>query len=256
MQSKIKILLSTGLVLSTLFAQAALAQQLVVTPSNNQGWVIAPDVPGEVPVEFTDGPSTTGTGALQFGPIGPTPAAKFIMFPPLANVPSQTFTEFAIEFYPIAGNPDDFYLNVYVDRIENGIGTFTNGFYDCRYDLVPGGALDTWGALFFTRNSAGWTNVTGAQCPQTINGLGDDSLILYIAVNGGQSNATDVGLEGRYDSALAVVGGVVTEWDFEADPAGPVGPGAAVAIPSGSTWSLVLLLIALSGAAVFRLRGN
>jgi hypothetical protein len=256
MQSKIKFLLSTGLVLSTLFAQAALAQ-LVVTPSNSQGWVIIPDVPNEVPVEFTDGPSTSGTGALQFGPIGPTPAAKFIMYPPVADLASQDFTSFSIDFYPLAGNTNDFYLNVYVDDFDNGIGVFSNGFYDCRYDLVPGGTIDAWSTLDAQSTNMTWSNIAGGQgCPQNINGFTDGSLIRFIAVNGGQSIATDVGLSGRFDSGELVAGGVTTTWDFEADPAGPVGPGAAVAIPSGSTWSLVLLLIALSGAAVFRLREN
>jgi len=241
---------------TTLFAQSALAQ-LVVTPSNTQGWVITPDIPAEVPVVFSDGPATTGTGALEFGPIGAAPAAKFIMYPPLAEVPSQDFTSFSIDFYPVAGNTNDFYLNVYVDDIDNGIGVFSNGFYDCRYDLVPGGTIDSWSTLDARSTNMTWTNVTGGQgCPMNLNGLAQDSLIRFIAVNGGQSVGTDAGLIGRFDTGTLVSGGVTTTWDFEADQAGPVGPGASVAIPAGSTWSMVLLLLALSGVAVFRLRGN
>lgn len=243
------------LLLTSLFAQSALAQ-IVVTPSDNQGWVIAPDVPGDVPVVFSDGPATTGTGALEFGPIGADPAAKFIMFPPLADIPTQDFGLFGIDFYPIAGNPNDFYLNLYVDQIDNGLGTFTNGFYDCRYDLVPGGALNTWSPLVILSGSAANLTVTGNQtCPATVSGMTDDSLVRFIAVNGGQSVGTDTGLTGRFDSAVATIGNTATDWDFEAD-AVPVGPGAAVAIPAGSSWSMLLLLLALSGVAALRLRGN
>lgn len=255
MQIMNKIAASGLLLGAALFTQAAFAQS-VVTPSNNQGWLIIPDLPNEVPVEFTDGPATTGTGALQFGPIGAAPAAKFIMYPPVTDVLSQDFTSFSIDFYPIAGNTNDFYLNLYVDDIDNGIGVFTNGFYDCRYDLVPGGTIDTWSTLDARSTNMTWTNIAGGQgCPVNLNGLADDSLIRFIAVNGGQSIATDVGLTGRFDSAVLESGGVTTTWDFEADPAGPV-PGPAVAIPSGSTWSLILLLMALSGVAMVRLRGD
>lgn len=199
---------------TALFAQSAFAQ-LVVTPADTQGWVIAPDVPADVPVVFSDGPATLGTGALEFGPIGADPAAKFIMFPPLADVPTQDFALFGIDFYPIAGNPNDFYLNVYVDQIDNGLGTFSNGFYDCRYDVVPGGALNTWSPLVILSGSAANVTVTGNMtCPTTVAGLTADSLIRFIAVNGGQSVGTDTGLTGRFDNAEALIASTNTVWDL------------------------------------------
>jgi hypothetical protein len=193
----------------------AAAGTVTVRPADLNGWVIDPD--GTVAFGFLAGPATVGTGSLQFGPIdGTNPANKFIMFAPVDGLVSD-LVSLSYDFYVGAGSYQHFYTNVYVDSSANGVGTFAT-FYDCRYDLVPAsGPAGSWSTNGFTATSA-WTNVANplGSCPATLAGLPAGSEIIGVVVNGGQSNASDAGLEGGFDNVVVTsVADGTTIYDFE-----------------------------------------
>lgn len=199
---------------------------VVVTPSAAAGWVVAPD--GTVPYGF-DGPGGFGDGSLGFGPIdGTVGANKFVLVAPTTG-PTSDLTSFAYDFYVDPTSPggaadgQHFYVNVYVDDVTNGLGVFgpsppSTGFYDCRYDLVPAaGVSGAWTTVSFGQGTS-WTNVADRRsggCPATLGGLAAGSELIRVALNGGQSTASDAGLKGAFDRVVVAVGADTTTYDFE-----------------------------------------
>lgn len=207
-------------------ALGSTATKVVVTPSALSGWTIAPD--GTVPYAFATGPSSSGQGSLGFGPIdGTVGANKFILFAPYAGAVSD-LTGFSYDFYvdPAssggAADAQHFYVNVYVDDATNGLGTFgpgpgSTGFYDCRYDSVPGtGTVGGWTTHSFGQGTS-WTNVANrtGSCPATLAGLAPGSTVIFVVLNGGQSTASDAGVKGAFDRVVVTTPAQTTTYDFE-----------------------------------------
>ncbi|MFZ5853741.1 MAG: right-handed parallel beta-helix repeat-containing protein [Chloroflexota bacterium] len=231
-------LLATLLLPVATASVAAASTTVVVKPSSLGGWQIIPD--GTVPYGFVAGPASIGSGSLQFGPIdGSVAANKFVMFPPYAGLVSD-LTSVSYDFYidPAssggAGDATHFYVNVYVDDASNGIGFFgpgpsSTGFYDCRYDSVPSaGVVGAWTTHSFNQTSS-WTTVinrTGT-CPSTLGTVTAGSTVRFIAVNGGQSLASDAGLKGGFDKVVITTLTDATTYDFEGD----LGPCSTVVDP-------------------------
>lgn len=200
-----------------------------VTPDNMRGWVVSNQGSFTAPFEFKEGPGTptAGDASLNIGPIGTVPANKFILFPPIQNIDAADLVSLSFDFYlnsiPMK-SPSQFYVNVYVDLPQNGLGIFGSGsFYDCRFDLVANGALplDTWNTVQFSQSSA-WTQITDQTspsnlCPATLNGLTANSKVLFIAINVGDTSLSDEGLIGAVDNAVININGQITKYDFEED---------------------------------------
>ena len=207
---------------------SATVSAVEVSPGGMSGWVINDSGPFTAPFEFDDGPGTPplGNGSVQVGPIDMAAASKFIMYPPIANLDAADLESFSFDFYLNSVpdlSPSQFYVNVYVDLANDGLGNFDASFYDCRYDLTADSGLpkDTWNTVMFDQNS-GWTVVTdttteGNLCPTTLAGLPANAQIIFIALNAGDTSATDVGLEGAFDRVVTQIDGQITQYDFEKD---------------------------------------
>jgi hypothetical protein len=208
------------------------AAPVTVTSGNTQGWRIIPD--GTVPIIWSDSLASTGTGSIQFGPIsGADPANKFIMEAPYIGLASS----FGISYDYFVGtlNASHFYLNIYIDDGDPA----TNNWFDCRYDFVPSGPSGNWNTFSITGATIP-TNVTarnGATCDPTLGTLGANYNIFNVAINGGQSNATDAGLEGAFDNVIITTATGTDTYDFE--PISPDGVAEIVipAVPSLNDWN-------------------
>jgi hypothetical protein len=205
-------------------SQAAFAASttVVVRPATLQGWIVDTVVLGNSPVATTfAGPADAdgGDGSFQFGPIGAPNASKQELQPPAINTPVADFGGFEYDYdviAPVAGNPaNHFYLNAYLDSSANGIGTFSNGFYDCRLSFVPSAAGAPWATLSVTPTTAASAQA-GALCAgDEIGEAPAGSLIRFFRLNGGDTSASDNGLVGAYDLVDITIGGDTTTYDFE-----------------------------------------
>ncbi len=203
------------------------AHALLVNPNNMQGWVVSNQGDFTAPFAFEDGPGNPpiGHASLNIGPIGTVAANKFILFPPVANIDADDLLSLSFDFYlnstPMK-SPSQFYVNVYIDLPQNGLGAFGSGsFYDCRFDLVANSALplDAWNTVQFDQSST-WTQITDQtspsnDCPTTLGGLAADSKVLFIALNAGDTSLSDQGLVGAFDNVVINIDGQTTTYDFE-----------------------------------------
>jgi hypothetical protein len=213
------------------FAGAAMAATttVVVTPTNNQGWVLNTVALGNGPVATDfNGPddSASGNGSFHFGPIAGGGAEKLEIQPPevgqlVADFGSLSF-EYDVMNPPTSGGVSSHvYVNVYVDSETNGIGFFgsgltTSGFYDCRYLFVATTNDPLWNTLAFnsTDTPAGLTS-RHASCAPTLSGFTDLSQIEFFRLNGGGTGTSDNGLEAAYDLVAIEFNGNTTVYDFE-----------------------------------------
>lgn len=201
-------------------ADSPSASTLVVTSANQQGWVFNPDPVNATPYEFTTDKESIGSGSLYVKPIAATPAKKFIATKAL-NIPVSSLNSLAYDFL-IAGNgtaasANQFYLNVYTNLPSSST------FYDCRFDFVP-----TTGSTssFTTANFSSTTTATNVAdrptdsftCPTTLSAMPAGSTISFIALNVGDTSASDVGLAGYLDKVVVDTYSNVTTYDFEAIP--------------------------------------
>jgi len=204
---------------------------VVVKASNLHDWVVDTTALGNpaVPFGFT-GPSDSvgGNGSFRFGPIGSPNGAKLEMQPPMVNSLVSDFGGMQYDFQvitPVGGTPaNQFYTNVYVDSSANGIGFFgtdvgSTGFYDCRYSFVPTSSVAGWNTFSFDSATVG-VNVA-ARHPScganTIGGVPAGSTIRFFRMNGGDTSASDNGLEGAYDLVALTSAGTTTTYDFEGE---------------------------------------
>lgn len=230
----------------------AQAANLVVTPTSLQGWSIAPN--GTPPsYGFVSGPGTPPAGVGSFQTSITVANSKVILGVPSALVSGANPNSLAITYStyinPSSTTTNTYYVNVYIDRASNGFGTFSNGFYDCRYDYS------------FTGNSGAWTahSISGATVPTNIGGsscpaaptLGDSSLagdrILFVVFNMGDTANSYVGFSGALDNVTVTTNLGSDNFDFEVAQAAST----SVSVPTLAFW-LQLLLAAVLGIAGIR----
>lgn len=214
---------------------AAAADTQKVRADGDSGWAIATDATNAVPYAFAVGPHTLGAGSLAVPPIPAIPAKKFIATLPL-GVPVDASQTVSYDFL-MAGavgptSYKHFYLNVYTEY-----PTPQNAFYDCRFDYVPtSGSTTQWTTASFaatdtpsaviTRNEPTPPPVT-TPCPATLAGMPAGSNIKAIALNMGETSATDVGLAGFFDAVVLSSSSGSTTYDFDPDKAACKGGGFA-----------------------------
>lgn len=206
---------------------AAAASTLVVTPTNNQGWVFNPDPANSTPYNFTEDRESIGAGSLYVQPISATAAHKFIAAQTL-NIPVADFSSLSYDFL-IAGDgtvddADQFYLNVYTL-----LPNTTETFFSCRFDYVPSTGSTT---EFTTANFTATDTPTHVQnrnesvCPETLEGMPEGSTVSFIALNVGDTSLNDAGLAGYLDNVIITTSGNIVTYDFELNEPGPAMPSA------------------------------
>ena len=183
-----------------------------VTPGNQQGWVFNPDPTNSTPYNFTTDKASIGQGSLYVQPISSTPAKKFIAAKTL-GVPVSSLSSIAYDFL-IAGNgtsssANQFYLNVYTNKPSS------TTYYDCRFDYVPStGSTSNFTTASFSSTTTP-AHVSGAGCPTTLAGMPAGSTAKSIALNVGDTSASDAGLAGYLDKAVITTTGDTKTYDFE-----------------------------------------
>jgi hypothetical protein len=206
----------------------AATSTVVVTPTNNQGWIIPLPDNGPV-INGFNGPADSdgGIGSLRFGPIAGAGNAKFEIQPPETNKLVTDFGGLGLEYdilAPASGSDseDQIYVNVYVDSAANGIGFFgpnlmTSGFYDCRYVYVATTNAAGWNSLSFNSATAPSSPVASrhSSCAATLAGFADASRIEFFRINGGDTSTSDNNLEAAFDLVGIKFNGNTKIYDFE-----------------------------------------
>jgi hypothetical protein len=214
------------------------------TGENQPGWMFGRDVANATPFAFDDTDARIGDGALHVLPIGATPAQKFIgeyfFLDALADL--ETFSvDFKIGAGGDSSDANQVYFNVYANF---GVSPVTK-FYDCRYDVVATvGSTGSYTTLTFdptqsypvtTRGGASASPFACPSVPADMDTLSASSSIRAIAINLGDTSASDVGLDGYFDKAVVVATDDVlrerrtTTFDFE-----PTAPTCEVVITSNT----------------------
>ena len=202
-----------------------------VTPVARQGWV-GPETLGNPPVtySFTGPPDADGgPDSFQFGPIAAPNASKIELQPPEVNFPITDFDQLSYDFQvvtpttggTVATSAKQFYANVYVDLASNGLGVFSNGFYDCRYSYVPTTGVAGWNTFTVLPGATPTSKGGQALCASTIGANAGN--ILVFRLNGGDTSASDNGLVGAYD----LVNVNTTTYDYTNDADGDGTPDTA-----------------------------
>ncbi len=208
-----------GLMLVPLAMAQAAPATVVVTPDDPAGWVITP-APFSTTSAFVAGPRTLGTGSVQFGPITAADARSKFIIGRAQVIPSQDFGGIAFDYYidPAAANkaPQQYYLNIYTDSAENGLG---ETFYECRYDYVATVGGNGWHTLTATAATAATAVAvkrdSGLTCGTSPDDLPAGSRVLSYALNGGDTSTNDTGLRGGFDNVVVTAAGTATTYDFE-----------------------------------------
>lgn len=200
---------------------AQAATNVVVTPDDLQGWAVSP-APNATTTAFLAGPSTSGTGAVRFGPIEATPAASKFIISRAVALPTASLGGISVDYYidPAATNkaPEQYYVNVYVDSAQDT--TPPANFYECRYDYVATMGGDGWHPLSLTRSTTA-TTVTpreGLTCGDSLDDLPAGGTVFLVSLNGGDTSASDAGIAGGFDTVRFDSAGETTTYDFEPAP--------------------------------------
>ncbi|MEO2108253.1 MAG: hypothetical protein ABGZ36_21765, partial [Actinomycetota bacterium] len=122
-----------------------------------------------------------------------------------------------------ASYENEFYLNVYANFGESD----PEKFYDCRYNIVPTtGSTSAWTTVTFEPTQSypvttrGGASPSPQPCPGSPAGMGPGATIRAFALNVGDTNAGDAGLDGYYDNVVLTADGDTTIYDFEVDEDG------------------------------------
>jgi hypothetical protein len=199
---------------------ASAAAPVVVTPSNNQGWVFNGDPTTSTPYEFNENEASIGEGSLYVKPIGANPADKFIAAKTL-NIPAIDLESVSYDFL-IAGDgtaadEEQFYLNVYTKLAGS------TAYYNCRFDYVPatGSTSDFTTATFMATDTpvnVGDRPADAFTCPATLAEMPADSTVSFVALNVGDTSMNDQGLAGYLDNVVITTAAGSTIYDFETNP--------------------------------------
>ncbi len=196
---------------------------------NYPGWLFNRDPNNTTPIEFTTDEAVIGNGSLYVEPLSSTPAKKFIgeffAFQDISELESFSYDFMVGPGGDEVSDANEFYLNVYA----NYDGTAYNKYYDCKYDVV----LTTssgWTTVVFdptqsypvTKATQTWNTPHPASCPSVPADMGAGATIRMFAINMGDTNATDAGLDGYFDNVVLKNISDVTTYDFEPDVSKPV----------------------------------
>lgn len=227
-----------GMVAALLAASPSYAADQTVKVSGNTssgenqpGWMFNRDPSTATPFEFNNGAASTGVGSLYVLPIGANASDKFIgeFFPDAANQPMSGIDSFSYDFQigsgGTAADANEFYLNVYANFGESD----DNKFYDCRYNVVATtGSTGGFTTVVFdpdqtypvtTRGGASASPYSCPAKPADMDTLSTDSNVRALAINVGDTSASDVGLDGYLDNVVFDAQGTSTAYDFEPAPA-------------------------------------
>jgi hypothetical protein len=190
---------------------------------NQPGWMFNRDPLTASPYEFNNDEASIGTGSLYVLPIGANPADKFIaelfLQVPLADVNSISY-DFQIGAGGAASDEEQFYMNVYVTVPPSP----TDKFYDCRYNVVPAvGSTSAFTTVTFDPDDSYLVTTRATSpvqpCPASPADLPAGANVRAIALNIGDTSASDVGLDGYLDRVEVDLDSGVTIYNF--DPAPP-----------------------------------
>ncbi len=224
-QIRTGIAAAAAVALTALAAPAALAATpatvVTVTPESLNGWVVDPDPSTPAPAyAFAAGAHTAGIGSLQFGPIAAANPSSKMIVQRAENIPTASFG-LGFDYYiaPDATNknPQQYYANVYTRKAGSAAS-----FYDCRYDFVATTAGDGWHHV----DVAGATTATavaaknGTTCGTSLSNLPGGTVFL-VALNAGDTSASDAGIKGAFDSVAITGAAGTTTYDFEPAPVTP-----------------------------------
>lgn len=190
---------------------------------NQTGWLFNRDTSTTAPYTFTLEKASLGIGSLYAGPISTTDASsKFIAeyFPGSLKV--VDFHAFSYDYLiGSGGNESDtgkFYVNIYAN-----IDDSTN-YFDCRYDYVAKtGSTANFVKVVVAEQDAPTAVTKGnsariAECPPTLQGMPDGSHIRALAINMGDTEANDSGLDAYFDNVEVALVGDATGFNFEPKP--------------------------------------
>ncbi len=226
-----KKLIAIGLV-SGLFLYAGVAQASTQTVTGNTasaenqpGWLFNRDTSTQTPYQFNNDQHSIGSGSLFVPAISANASDKFIgedfLLTPIANVNSISY-DFKLGQGVSASKASQFYMNVYTNFGESD----PNKFYDCRYNIVPSiGSNSAFTTVTFDPTHAypvTQRNTSPQPCPASPaamnNGSTTGATIRVIALNVGDTSASDAGVSGYLDNVVVDLDSGVTVSDFELAP--------------------------------------
>lgn len=188
------------------------------------GWMFARDAANAVPYSFGFGAASIGGGSLYVPPITGAPAKKFIgelfLVTPMADIDTISY-DFKIGAGGDLSDRSRFYYNVYANF---GVSSPTK-FYDCRYDVRPmtGSTTGFTTVTFDPQQNYPVTTRTGLSgspfaCPASPAAMGSGATLRAFAINMGDTNAGDTGLDGYFDNVVVTTTAGETVYDFEPVP--------------------------------------
>ena len=219
--------------LSISLSASAATTTVVVTgdtaAGNNQpGWLFNRDLSTSTPYEFNTDEASIGVGSLYVEPIANNNAsglpgnnpnkdkfiAEYFYLDEVAGVNSISY-DFLTDN---ASDADQFYMNLYVND-----GSDPIEFYDCRYNVVPttltpdpvtGFTTVTYdlGAPASSVDVRGTANIA---CPLNPADLAEGAVLRAVAINVGDTSASDTGVDGYLDKVVLNTANDVTTFDFE-----------------------------------------
>ena len=191
----------------------------VVINGDECDWLFQRDTSTSTVHEFTTEAASIGAGSVKAGPISANAADKFIAEyfagVPVADLQSVAY-DFQIAGDGVVGDAQQFYMNIYANFDDSD-----DFFPHCRFDVIP-----TTGSItdFTTVNFATTDNVpvtprnSGGPlptCPATLAEMPDGSHVRAIALNVGDTSASDEGLAGFLDNVKVTTTAGTTTFDFE-----------------------------------------
>lgn len=209
---------------------------------NQEGWMFGRDLGFQTPFSFSLGNASTGVGSIAVAPIsGAVGSNKFIaenfVLSEIANIQSISYD------YKLgaATNPNQVYMNVYMNFPESAM----TKFYDCRYDVVQTvGSTSAFSTATFDLVNGNYSfaqrNTSPQTCPSNPAAMGAGAKIRAFAINVGDTSVSDASMSAFIDNARVVTNTGTLAYDFEpADTVRPtvelIGTGGATAFRSADT---------------------